>query len=207
MKKVLILVAALFVGIQANAQLQADGGYQHFFEQTQFISPVDGSKTIDNSGWDGFYAGARYNINLPVDGLSIMPGANFSFMFAKVKNTNNASMREIALNIPVDVAYTFDLGVVSLRAFAGPTVQVGLLNHAVVTGGNSTHSYNMYASSEYAAAVRTRLNVSLGFGAAVILSDKFTGHIRYDLGLVNLTTAQYTKLFRNTLQIGVGYIF
>ncbi len=32
MKKVLILVVALFVGLQAQAQLQVEGGYQHFFE-------------------------------------------------------------------------------------------------------------------------------------------------------------------------------
>lgn len=207
MKKVLILVATLFVGLQANAQLQVDGGYQHFFEQSQIT--LANSKNIVNSGWDGFYAGARYNIGLPVHGLSIIPGANFSFMFSKEQNVNNANYREIALNIPVDVAYTLNFGIVKVRAFAGPTVQVGLLNHLVSRGGNSSHSYNMYVDNDnpYSLNGRTRLNVSLGFGAAAVVKDSFTAHLRYDLGLVNLTTAQYTKLFRNTLQIGVGYIF
>lgn len=202
MKKVLILVAALFVGIQAHAQLQADGGYQHFFEQWQYGD----SKT--NTGWDGFYLGGRYNIGISqVAGLSVIPGANFSFMFNKA--ADSASSREIALNIPVDVAYTLDWGAVQLRAFAGPSFQVGLLNHVVAHVGNSSHSYNMYADNgnPYSLNTRTRLNVSLGFGAAVVVRERFTGHIRYDLGLVNLTTAQYWKLFRNTLQVGVGYIF
>ena len=62
MKKVLILVAALFVGLQAQAQLQVEGGYQHFFEQSQV--QVGNNKNISNGGWDGFYVGARYNIPL-----------------------------------------------------------------------------------------------------------------------------------------------
>lgn len=207
MKKVLILVAALFVGLQANAQLQVEGGYQHFFEQTQI--QVGNTKNISESGWDGLFVGARYNVNLPwVSGLSVLPGLNFSFMFNKPEGANNASCREIALNIPVDIAYTYRVSSsVKLRGFTGPDFQIGLLNHAVVSGGNSTYSYNLYASTEYLNAARTRLNVSWGFGAGVVVNDKFTAHVRYELGMVNLSTAQYTKLFRNTLQIGVGYIF
>ena len=207
MKKVLILVVALFVGLQAQAQLQVEGGYQHFFEQSQV--QLGNNKNISNGGWDGFYVGARYNIHLPwVSGLSVLPGVNFSFMFSKPENVNNGSFREIALNIPVDVAYTYQVSSsIQLRGFTGPAFQIGLLNHAVVHGGNSTLSYNLYASSDYMAAARARLNVGWGFGAGVIVSDKFTAHVRYELGMVNLTTAQYSKLFRNTLQVGVGYIF
>ena len=207
MKKVLILVAALFVGLQAQAQLQVDGGYQHFFEQTR--ATVLNQTTVNDYGWDGFYAGARYNIALPVQGLSVIPGLNVSVMFNQMKDVDNANSREIALNVPVDVAYTFDLGAVALRAFVGPTVQIGLLNHMVVRGGNSTHSYNMYVNNDntYSVASRNRVNVSLGFGLGAVIADNFTAHVRYDLGLVNLTTAQYSKLFRNTLQVGVGYIF
>ena len=207
MKKVLILVVALFVGLQAQAQLQVDGGYQHFFEQTR--ATVLNQTTVNDYGWDGFYAGARYNIALPVQGLSVIPGLNVSVMFNQMKDVDNANSREIALNVPVDVAYTFDLGAVALRAFVGPTVQIGLLNHMVARGGNSTHSYNMYVNNDntYSVASRNRVNVSLGFGLGAVIADNFTAHVRYDLGLVNLTTAQYSKLFRNTLQVGVGYIF
>ena len=207
MKKVLILVAALFVGIQAHAQLQADGGYQHFFEQWQYRNGEDRGNH-NGPDWDGFYVGGRYNINLPwVDGLSVIPGANFSFMFSKV--ATDASCREIALNIPIDAAYTLDLGTLQLRGFAGPSIQVGLLNHMVARGGNQTTSYNMYGDNgnNYVLGTRTRVNVSLGIGAGFVVRERFTGHIRYDLGLANLTTAQYWKLFRNTLQVGVGYIF
>jgi len=215
MKKVLIVVAALFVGLQAKAQLQVEGGYQHFFEQSQ--TQDGGNKFINNGGGDGFYLGARYNIHLPwVSGLSVLPGANFSFMFSKNQpfpfmfalNLADPSFREIALNIPVDIAYTYQVSSsVKLRGFTGPDFQIGLLNHAVVHGGNSTHSYDVYASNEFVAAARTRLNVSWGFGAGVVVLDKFTAHVRYELGMVNLTTAQYSKLFRNALQVGVGYIF
>lgn len=207
MKKVLIIVAALFVGLQAKAQFQVDGGYQHFFEQSRIT--LANQTTVTEYGWDGLYAGARYNFQLPVNGLSVIPGANISFMFNALKNIDNANSREIALNIPLDVAYTIDLGAVELRGFAGPTIQVGLLNHLVSRGGNSTHSYNMYVSNDspYSLNTRTRLNVSLGFGVGAVILNNFTAHLRYDLGLVNLTTAEYTKMFRNTLQIGVGYIF
>ena len=208
MKKVLILVAALLVGIQAHAQLQADGGYQHFFEHGRITDPVDNSSSAIHYGWDGFYLGGRYNLELPwVNGLSVLPGVNFSFMFNRV--ATNASGREVALNIPVDVAYTLDFGAIQLRGFVGPNFQIGLTNSLVASGGNATTRYNMYADNgnPYALNTRGRVNVSLGLGAGIVVREHFTGHIRYDLGVVNLSTAQYTRLFRNTLQVGVGYIF
>ena len=60
MKKVLILVAALFVGLQAQAQLQVEGGYQHFFEQSQV--QVGNNKNISN----GIYKPTRYSFSISI---------------------------------------------------------------------------------------------------------------------------------------------
>lgn len=207
MKKVLILVAALFVGIQAHAQLQADGGYQHIFE---IARQGDQSET---DGWDGLFVGARYNIRLSslVDGLSVQPGLNFSFAWSGNSNIKNVYARNIAINIPVHVAYTYavtsDFKVIG---FAGPTLQFGLLNQVVNKTDNPTTYTNLYKQYTVAGttvAARTPFNFYLGLGAGFVLLERFTLNAGIDFGLLNLTTGTGYKINWNVLKVGVGYIF
>lgn len=206
MKKILLLAAALFLGLQAHAQLAAEGGYMHAFESANTIyrSPSQG----------GIFVGARYNIDLDnwVDGLYASPGLNLSVLNGRVLLNDlvltKVGSREVALNMPLHIAYKHEfVSDFSVYGFAGPTLQLGLLNNIVDRNDNSTYRYNMYKENKLGAAPRAPFNLYLGLGAGICVADRFLVNVGFDFGLLNLTTATNAKLHRNVLKIGVGYVF
>ena len=193
MKKILLIVAALFVGMQAQAQLVADGGYFHGFE--------NGNTTYSSPSLDGLFLGARYNVDLDnwMEGLSFVPGLNFSALRGKVMVANmvlpKTTVREIAVNLPLHIKYRYEfMSNFAVYGFAGPTLQLGLLN-------------NIVDKNKLGAAPRTPFNLYLGLGAGVEVSERIQVNVGFDFGLLNLTTGQNYKLHRNVLKIGIGYIF
>ena len=206
MKKVLLIVAALLVGMQAQAQIVADGGYFHAFERgnTPYTSPDQ----------DGLFLGARYNIDLDdwMDGLSFIPGLNLSALKGKVLLANmvlpRTTTREIAINLPIHLKYQYEfMSNFSAYGFLGPTLQLGLLNNIVDKNDNSTLRYNMYKENKLGVPTRTPFNLYLGLGVGVEVAERILVNAAFDFGVLNLTTGQNQKLHRNVLKIGIGYIF
>ena len=185
MKKVLLIVAALFVGLQANAQLRADGGFMHAMETFNWNGTKDGHTL------DGGYLGAKYNIDLGnlVDGLSVEPGANLSLLFGKEDLViDNYTVSELALNVPVHVRYTYGLtGDFNVYGLVGPTFSYGLNMHA----GISRNPFNMY----------------LGLAAGIEVAQMIHVNVGFDFGLLNMSSTSHLGIGRNVLKIGVGYIF
>ena len=206
MKKVLLIVAALLVGMQAQAQLVADGGYFHGWEKANTV--------YSTPSLDGLFLGARYNVDLEnwMDGLFFIPGLNFSALRGKVIVANmvlpNTTVREIAINLPLHLKYRYEfMSNFAVYGFAGPTLQLGLLNNIVDKNDNSTSRYNMYKENKLGYSPRTPFNLYLGLGAGVEVSERIQVNVGFDFGLLNLTTGQNYKLHRNVLKIGIGYIF
>ena len=207
MKKVLLIIAALFVGMQAQAQIVADGGYFHAFENGKNLAYSSPSQ-------DGLFLGARYNIDLDdwMDGLSFIPGLNLSALKGKVLLANvvlpKTTTREIAINLPIHLKYQYEfMSNFAVYGFLGPTLQLGLLNNIVDKNDNSTLRYNMYKENKLGSAPRTPFNLYLGLGVGVEVAERVLVNAAFDFGLLNLTTGQNQKLHRNVLKIGVGYIF
>jgi len=238
MKKVILLAASLLLmAFQANAQLTADAGYIHAFERFKANYKVlQGTVEINDSGTsslDGFYAGAKYGIALDgiTEGLSVAPGANFSFLFGKeegiadVMNVGSVShVTEVALNIPVLVQYAYELGQdFKLTAYAGPTFQCGILNRAIDGEDNPSLIYNQYKTVERGLLgtdalgvthwydgdipARNRINLFLGLGVGFEVAQKVQLNVGYDFGLFNLSSGDGFKITRSQLKIGLGYIF
>ncbi|MBR1698198.1 MAG: outer membrane beta-barrel protein [Bacteroidales bacterium] len=205
MKKVLLIVASLLLGMQAHAQLAVEGGYMHAFENSK--GSVLNMSVSNSRGWDGFYAGARYTIGLDnvLDGFSVDPGANVSFLWTRF--ADNLKGREIAINVPIHAVYSLDImSDVKVRFLAGPTLQLGLLNNIVDRSNNATTTHNMYRETLLGSA-RTPFNLYLGLGAGLEVAQMIRVNLGFDFGLLNLTTATNASLHRNVLKIGVGYIF
>ena len=213
MKKLLIIVLAMFVGIQANAQFIFNGGYLHATEnitKTTLAGSVSGTNLLD-----GFYAGAKYRIGLDgiTQGLSFAPGANFSFLFGKeagvpdILDGNNTT--EVALNIPLHVQYLLELTPdFKLEAWAGPTFQLGIYNRTINGDNNPTYIYNQYkAISGTNIPARNRVNLFLGLGVGVEVAELVHVNVGYDFGLLNMSTGTDTKITRGLLRIGLAYNF
>ena len=208
MKKVLLIVAALLLGLQAHAQLSADGGYFHAFEKSSttagYASP----------GQDGLFLGARYTLDLEdlMEGLFFSPGLNFSALKGKVLLADvvlpNTTTRELAINMPLSLVFKYNfMSDFAVYGLFGPTLQLGLLNNIVAKNDNATYRYDMYKSNNLVDAARKPFNVYLGLGAGVEVADRIQVNVGFDFGLLNLATGKNDKITRNVLKIGVGYIF
>lgn len=212
MKKLLLMVAALLVGLQAHAQFSADGGYFHAFENSQNMAYTSPSQ-------DGLFLGARYSFNLEdlMDGLSFVPGLNLSALKGKVnvlsltgvyEVRSRTTTRELAVNMPLQLKFSYEfLSNFTVYGFAGPTLQLGVLNNVVDKNDNATTRYDMYKSNNFSDAARKPFNLYLGLGAGVEVAERIQVNVGFDFGLLNLTTGKNEKLHRHVLKIGVGYIF
>ena len=221
MKKLIVIAAALLIGIQANAQFIFNGGYLHATEKSTF--PAGGDATVTGTDiLDGFYAGAKYRIGLDsiTDGLSLAPGANFSFLFgrhAKIDALDplddKAILNQIALNLPLHIQYLFEITPdFKLEAWAGPTFQLGLYDRVIDNDDNPTMIYNQFKTinatlTSRAIEARNIFNLYLGIGAGVEVSELIHINAGYDFGVLNLSTDPTAKVTRGMLRIGLGYNF
>ena len=236
MKKLIVIAAALLAGMQANAQLIFNGGYLHQTEKT--VIQGDNATLSGVDALDGFYAGAKYRIALEgiTEGLSIAPGANFSFLFGRHTALNGdgfkediidnmARMNQIAFNVPVHVQYCYEVTPdFKLEAWAGPTFQLGLFDNIVDSDDNPSLLFERFKMidpagtfgemicSVLAANYRTqaalnRFNVLLGIGVGVEVAELIHVNVGYDFGLLNLSTSASTKVSRGLLRVGLGYNF
>lgn len=233
MKKFIVVAAALLMGLQANAQLIFNGGYLHETQKTTIKEKVDDKDTEIKGAevLDGFYLGAKYRIGLDgvAEGLSVAPGANFSFMFGRHNKLgekdfidDKARMNQIALNIPVHVQYVYEFTPdFKLEAWAGPTFQLGLFDTVVDSDDNPTLIFDRYKAMELSSfeelfgtglgyrnqAALNRINLLLGLGIGVEVAERVHVNIGYDFGVLNLSTANNEKVTRDYLRVGIGYNF
>lgn len=237
MKKVVLFTAAmLLMAFQANAQLTADAGYIHAFENAKIsydMTTLTGKEQITETGkasLDGFYVGAKYGISLYgiTEGLSLKPGANVSFLFGKEEGITDVmsldsktTVVDVALNIPLHVEYAYEVSPdFKISAFAGPTFQCGLLNRAIDGDQNPSYIYNQYKTVPHGIRyvnelgvvdedlpARNRINLYLGLGVGFEIAEKVQVNFGFDFGVLNLSSGDKFKIHRNQLKVGLGYIF
>ncbi len=221
MKKLLVIAVALLLGMQAKAQFIFNGGYLHQTEQT--VITENGADIKASDLQDGFYAGAKYRINLDsiTEGLSLNPGANVSFLFGRhnaidMKDMldDHAVMNQIAFNAPLHIQYLFEVTPdFKLEAWAGPTFQLGIYDRVIDNDNNPTLIYNRFKAVETTGIIYrsmaplNRINLLLGLGLGVEVSELIHINVGYDFGLFNLSTATNTKVTRGLLRVGLGYNF
>lgn len=211
MKKFFVMAAALLLlGFQANAQLIGGAGYIYSSEKT---SGVDGT-----TPFHGFYAGASYKLDLG-KGFGVAPGLYASFLLhnenandggAKANYNVDGNDREFALNVPVKLTYTLDLGNDrAVFAYAGPVFQLGLTNTTTVTGSVSVLGLNLSGGSKvdnYEKDYMNRFNIYLGGGIGFQLGDLLF-HLGYDHSLLDIDKSTNYVTSRGQFKLGVGIEF
>lgn len=219
MKKIFAFVlsaALLLIGTQANAQLSVGAGYLNTTE----------SSGEHSQNLNGAYAGVNYNIPL-VAGLSVAPGFYASFLTftnkagvstkASASLSGTSTLNEIALNIPVNFKYGFDIARdTKVFLYAGPVFQYGVLNETISQGsahisigdteiGGDTKKYkvNNYDADN---GSRNPFNIYIGGGAGIDVAG-IQVIIGYDHSLMNVIKSEDTKVGRSQIKVGVGYRF
>ncbi len=211
MKKVFAFAAAvvLFAGM-ASAQLGIHVGYA---PQNYLGKYTAGSTTIsDTTKMTGFFVGIDYNVNITGD-LNVNVGLQGRYNTSSESTTllgvtTKVDGTQMLIDVPVLFNYGLNLSdALKLSVFAGPTITYALSGNTKTTISGSpaglldgTTEANWYGDNTN----RNKLDVALTFGAAITFSDiKIFGG--YNMGLMNLTTADNTTIKGSNLFIGVGY--
>lgn len=225
MKKLFFVVAALvamFVTIDADAQITVGGGYNH----GSLINKRGGERT--SSGLNGVYVEATYDFNFFQKSwgeLAFQPGARLSYMgFGETAKESGIkvkqSLRETYFDVPLHIKYTYPLKDIKVSAFAGPVMSLGLssVNRYSVKGGGQDikGKVNKYASDSAdpeSESTYGRFDIKFAIGVGADLTENISVKLGYNIGMLNRYTAyEYGdgpkfKIHTNVFYLGVGYTF
>lgn len=230
----IFFIVALLFATQSFAQLSVNVGYanrtmnSHYYRSNSKVPADEAIMPLGN----GFYAGFTYNYALSKEmGVSaglyytyskkIREGSSESSSGVLYEVKEDTTMKDI--NLPILFNYKYCISDdLSLFAFAGPNIQVGisaLVKQTIKTSGypdrymNGTHhgKLELYEPFEGGGAGFTRFDV----GAMVGLGVQYK-HIRleagYNMGLLERTRSkdrngEVLRWNFNLLFVGVGYTF
>ena len=231
MKKIyfILAAAAMFLAVEANAQLGVGVGYNHINTTTKMADESD------DESLDGFYIEATYDLNF-LDAnwgsLGLQPALRYTFggdgESEEMLGVNTrVSIAEHYLDIPVNVKYGYDVLPSKLKifAFAGPVFSLGLSSVTSASADNSIVKTNLYTGT-----VKTKLNsettkakgdgtdygrfdIKFGIGAGVTVVEKLNVKLGYNIGMLNRYTGEQIssdhKFKRHTgvFYLGVGFNF
>lgn len=212
MKKVLLTLAlaALATG-SAFAQISVGAGYLSETQKNTYSSGNNDNTTTTNLG--GFYVGADYTLDLG-QGLGVMAGLKGVYYthkgegsFASVASADYKT-KEFNLVVPVDVTYAYTITPdLKVFAFAGPSFSFGLSSKTdwkyTVLGNSTTTNVNNY-DEDYK---YKKFNLFLGAGVGVDVFDMIRVKAGYDIGLLNRSSADNTKINDAQWYVGVAYLF
>lgn len=200
----LVAVAAT----SAFAQLSVGAGY---LSNTQKYSYTSGSTTTTTpTTTNGFYVGADYGLDLG-QGLGLSAGLKGAFLFGEKTSTllgvsSTTKSTEIYLAVPVLANYSYAItNDFKVFAYAGPSVAFGLSSKAKTTNNvtdDVTTTDNYGDDSDYG-----RINVFLGAGIGVDVMNTIRIKAGYDIGLLNRSSADNTKINDAQWSVGVAYLF
>ena len=233
MKKIIAIVlsaAALLMGAQAYAQLSVGAGWLNSTETTKYTNG-----NPDQSNLNGLYIGGQYNLNV-VAGLGVAPGVYMSALFGEMASNQavygsfankRAKYREFALNVPLNLNYTFELGRdFNLFVYAGPVFQIALSSKSTyeasagigswaVSSGKYTLNYfngkvfspeNKEVATLRDGGLTNPFNIFLGGGVG-IQAGNIQVIIGYDHSMLNFSKVGNETTSRSQIKVGVGYAF
>ena len=245
MKKYITLVLAaalMLLGTQANAQFHIGVGYLNSTEITRFSDPEVTPNPFRET-MHGFYLGGTFNIKVAGD-FGIAPGFYLDALFQEEAynelpayyqsrftgfSFKNGLYRELAMNIPVNLTYDFEINDnVRIFVYGGVNLQFTPLARTtyregtVVPGGivitpkgartilltdANTYKYDHLWKHEGQPDPDMRpFNVYAGGGVGVMLGD-----IRimagYDHSLLNISRIDGERTGRSQFKIGVNFVF
>lgn len=207
----ILVAAAMFVAVDAKAQLGVGVGY-NLLNTTTTVADESESSSLN-----GFYIEAEYNFNLLDEQwgtLGIQPGIRYTFAGESEKaelygEKVRLSVAEHYLDIPVQVKYGYEVisSKLNINAFAGPVFSIGLASIVKGSTDDSVVKANAYKDSDYG-----RFDLKIGVGVGVDLFEKLNVKVGYNFGLLNRYTGEQIdeykyKIHTGVFYVGVGYNF
>ena len=201
----ILVAAAMFVAVDAKAQLGVGVGY-NLLNTTTTVADESESSSLN-----GFYIEAEYNFNLLDEQwgtLGIQPGIRYTFAGESEKaelygEKVRLSVAEHYLDIPVQVKYGYEVisSKLNINAFAGPIFSIGLASIVKASMDDSVVKANAYKDSDYG-----RFDLKIGVGVGVDLFEKLYVKVGYYFGLLNRYTGEQIDEYKYKFQTGVFYV-
>lgn len=195
--KLVLLTAALFIGMKANAQLIPFSiGIKGGVNMSNFSGDVD-----NKSNRAGFNAGLTARLNLPAS-LYVASGVEITQKGAKYDgdNKNKVKANPLYLQIPAHLGYKINLiPTTRLLIHAGPYWAYGI-GGKVKTGGEKK---DFFGSANYQAK-KNDFGLGLGVGLEVW---KFGVDVGYDFGLSNISRNSDVKMRNRNGYLSFSYRF
>ena len=207
MKKIcfILVAAAMFIAVDAKAQLGVGVGYNLLNTTTTFADESD------DESLNGFYVEATYGFNFlnkKWGTLGIEPGIRYTFGAEAEQEEilgikTRASLTEHYLDIPVHVKYGYEVlpSKLSVHAFAGPVFSVGLASTIKTSADDTTVKTNNYKDSDYG-----RFDLKIGLGAGITIAERFNVKVGYNFGLLNRYTGEQVDDYKYKAHTGVFYV-
>lgn len=212
----------LFATVLAAGLLLA--GADAFAQITVFGGLMDSTLNLNQDGQDpqkqsstGIYAGATYEFDLPVKGLSVVPGLYFTSTKKQsedgvslfgVSQAAKSKYSECTLNLPALARYSFSLNHDSIGYVKfGPTLQLGLSSKTKTEDTGIIESNRL--ADHYTNGDFKRFDLLLG----IELGIEFHNIVLmggYNHGLLNLAGSNYSsdvRIYRGFAYVGLGYKF
>lgn len=191
MKKIIFAaVAMLMVAFTANAQigLEANAGLNVSDLKVKDAGQID-SKVA-------FHAGVRASLDLS----SVFNGfyANAGAMLSLKGASEGVKYNPTYLEIPLHAGLQANLGDLGLFVEAGPYIGFGLFGSSKI----EDVKVDFFSDNTF-----KRFDLGVGGRAGVSIIEKYIVYLGYDLGLVNISQAERTKIHNTNLYFGVGYKF
>lgn len=217
----ILAAAAMFLAVDANAQLGVGIGYNHLNNVTRLADEKD------NEGLDGFYVEATYDWNFLDKGwgsLGLQPGLRYTFAGESDSDevlgvVTREAIAEHYLDVPVNVKYSYDLGSVKLSAFVGPVFSFGLSSVNKVSADDYVMKYYNYTGktvtkgSGSSSAVKPegdpaygRFDLKLGVGVGATFLENLNVKLGYNFGMLNRYTGPKSDNFKSSIHTGVFYV-
>lgn len=201
--KTVLFAAALFIGVNANAQLGLG--------LVPFSFGIKGGPNMSNFGGDvhdtsaraGFNVGLTFDLSLPAN-FYLASGVEFTTKGAKyrldgVDGKISANPRYI--QVPVHIGYKIHvLPSTNILFHAGPYWAYGVGGRNKIDG----EKYDFFGKGDNELAKRN--DFGLGIGAGVEFW-KFGVGIGYDFGLLNISRIDNTTIRTQNAYLSVGYKF
>ena len=206
LKVYFLVIAALFIGVNASAQNEVNLGVKAGVNLSNFGG--DGVEDADSKV--GFSIGATLDYGL-TESLFLLTGLDFTTKGAKGKFDDDDDDFEISINpmylqIPVHAGYKLNMANdAKLVISAGPYVAYGL-GGKVKSDFDGVSVSTDFFGDEDKGAIAKRFDFGVGLGVGYEFS-KFKIGVGYDFGLANVSNDKDYKVRTQNGYLTFGYKF
>lgn len=209
---ILTLAAALLVCSKANAQLGVNAGYA-----SQSIMTYYNDNLTDSAAMNGFFVGVNFNqeltgglyVSVGLQGRMNMENKEWNGTLLGFSGDIRQEKRQYLVDVPVLLNYGFDLGSdLRMVIMAGPTLSYAVKGntHTTITASGLGTSIQLYDGDDdwYEESDKySQLDVAGTLGVCFTYG-KYRLFGGYNMGLLNLSTADNTTRKAANLFFGIG---